>query len=301
LCTVGLPQTFGADALDDDGAVVVVDSTSDTTVVTDTEWAGVDIDPGDVSGPTLVTIQRLPDAGPLLTPFDQYPLYFEFSASTAGPLPDEVVIGVCTAASAAPPDPSRLRLAHQLSPTWGDIEVLPLAPVPFLDCTGADVAAVPGRGRLFDLASSSGRLLMRAARDLFGPRDLLAANRMAGTGLGGSVRTFSPFAAIDTLAYADMASRSSQRGRAFRPANYPPIVELRTPTGQPMLGVPVSFAVTLGGGTVTSPLVATGANGRASTGWTFGPAGVQQVTATPHGPAGTGFLTVPKYFNATAY
>jgi hypothetical protein len=300
LCTVGLPQTFGGGALDDDGAVAIVDSTTDTTIVTETQWAGIDIEPGDVTEPTLVTIQRLPDAGPLFTPFDQYPLYYEFSASTTEPLDGAVVVGVCTATSAAPPDPSRLRLAHQVSPTWGDIEVLPLAPVPFLDCAAADVAALPGRSGLLDMASSGGRLLLRAARDLFAPRELLAASYF-GTGLGGSVRTFSPFAAIDTLGIADAWSWTVQSGPANQPAPFPPAVHLRTPTGQNMAGVPLTFVVTLGGGSVTASPVGTGADGVAATGWIFGPPGSQRVVATPQGPPGTGFLFVPKIFNATAF
>lgn len=300
LCIVGLPQTMDDGALGDDGAVAIVTPTTDTTIVTGTEWAGVDVDPGDVSTTTLITIVRLPDdAGPLLTPFDQYPLYYEFHGSPTPTFNTPVVVGVCQAASLTPPNPSRLRLAHNIAPfTFGAIEVLPLAPATFLDCTDADVAAAPSSRSVLDLASSGGRLLLAAAHELFGARPLQAM--MYASGIGGSVRTFSPFGAIDTLGIVDAATWTSQNGTAYQPARFPPSVELRTPTGARMAQVPVAFAVTLGGGSVTTPLALTGANGRATTAWIFGPPGPQRVTATAQGPAGTGFIASPKLFSATA-
>ena len=51
----------------------------------------------------------------------------------------------------------------------------------------------------------------------------------------------------------------------------------------PIAGEPVQFAVTAGGGTVATPTVVTAVNGRASTAWTLGAAGAQQVTATAKG------------------
>lgn len=302
LCTVGLPANFGAGALDPDGAVVIVTPTTDTTIVTETEWAGVDIDPGSVTTTTLVTIQRLPDdASPLLTSFDQYPLYYEFTGSPTPSFTTPVVVGVCQAASIVPPDPSRLRLAHNVAPYGvNDIEVLSLVAVPFLDCTDADVAAGPSRG-MIDLATAGGRMLFGAMSELLGPRRLMASPAYALTGIGGSVRTFSPFGAIDTLGYMDASNETSQVGKAWHPAMHAPAVDLRTPTGAPMGQIPIAFAVTLGGGTVGSPLVMTGPNGVAATTWTFGGPGQQRVTATAMGPAGTGFIGSPRLFTATAY
>lgn len=301
LCTVGLPGTLTAGALSDEGAVAIISPTTDTAIVTGTGFAGVDVDPGTVGTPTLVTITRLPDTSPLLTPFDQYPLYFEFSASPAPSFTNPVTVGVCLASSIAPPDPSRLRLAHAIAPyTSGAIEVLPLAPTPFLDCTNADIAARPITGPM-DLASAGGRWLLREVGRAVAPRPLMAAVRFA-SGLGGTVRTFSPFAAIDTLGIADAATWTVQSGHAFQPAPFPPGVNLFTPTNQKMAGIPINFVVTLGGGSVSPGTVVTDANGIAlTTSWMFGPVGPQRVVATPVVPAGTGIARSPKIFNANAF
>jgi hypothetical protein len=303
LCLVGLPQTMDEGALGDDGAVAIVTPASDTSIVTETGWAGVDIDPGDVPTTTLITVTRLPDgANPLLTPFDQYPMFFEFHASPAPTFDNPVVVGVCLPDGVNPPDLSRLRLAHNVAPfTYGAIEVLPLESASFLDCSDASLSAAPGPRGVLDVASSGGRLLLAAARGLFVPRPLQAATMMFGTGIGGSVRTFSPFGLVDTLGIVHAVSPVNQNGTAGQPVTSAPTVALRTPTGAVMGQVPVAFTVTQGGGTAVTPLAITDVNGRAGSAWILGSPGPQALTAVPQTPAGTGFVGSPKLFRAQAY
>lgn len=74
----------------------------------------------------------------------------------------------------------------------------------------------------------------------------------------------------------------------------PLVVQVNSPTQQPVPGATVNFVVTSGSATVASPTVITGANGQASTIVTAGPAaGPVTVTATASGGFSTSFsLTV---------
>jgi hypothetical protein len=293
LCIVDLPQVFGPGSLGDDAAVAFIyPSTPDTTVVTGTEWAGVTIPAASVTEPSLVTIRRLPDfPGPLLTQLDQYPIYYEFDVSTGQPFAQDVTVGVCLADNVVVPDSSRLRLAHNVAPyTMGSIEIAPLAAAPFLDCTDAPLASSPSRWG-FDLARAGGWLERRLAALLL-PRPAYA---FALGGVGGTVRTFSPFGVVDTLGVITPATpypelHAPTVGTTVSPT---PSVLVRTPTGRPMVGVPVDFTVTLGGGSVSGGSTATDANGQATVvSWTLGPTERRnelRVTATA--PAGAGFAS----------
>ena len=303
LCTVGLPP-FNPAALGLDGAAVVVSPTSPpTTIVTGTDWAGVHVNTGDVPQTTLITITRLPDfPGPLLTPFDQYPIYYQFEYNPGITFTEPVLVGTCLANSAAPPDLSRLRLAHNVAPfTWGSIEVLPFVNAPFLDCTDADIGVVPTRWGLDGLARGGARLLGKALATLVVPQPLYAAV-FGGSGVGGTVRNFSPFGIVDTLGVMTAAATSEHlMWHVGAAVDVPPAVYLNTPTGQPMLGVPVTFAVTAGGGTVGTTATASDASGFATSGsWVIGVLpGLNTVTATATGPAGTGFAGSPLVFSIT--
>lgn len=72
-----------------------------------------------------------------------------------------------------------------------------------------------------------------------------------------------------------------QSGRVGTRLPNPLMAEVRTPAGLPVRNVPVAWAVTGGGGSVSPASVRTGAQGRASTEWTLGStAGPGQATAT---------------------
>ena len=298
LCLPGLTPDFSAAALDSDGAAVLItDSTPDTTVVTPDKFAGVQLDSGSVPQTVLLTITRLPDSpGPLLTQLDQYPLYYEFHVTPQVPFTLPVLVGGCLAGNVSPPDPSRLRLAHNIAPyTPGSIEILAFQAVPFLDCTNAIVTGSRSANPLVNLASS----VWRAARSLFAPERLMAA---AG-GVGGTVHTFSPFGLVDTLAVMTPNSPTNQTGAPGAAVAAPPSVLVQTPTGHPITGLPVDFEITAGGGTLAGGSATTDASGVASTSsWTLGPlAGINAVTATGTPPqTGSGVAGSPLTFTATA-
>jgi hypothetical protein len=101
------------------------------------------------------------------------------------------VVGVCQPNNIVIPNPSRLRLAHNIAPfTPGSIEILPLVNAPFLDCTLAQ----------FSRAGFAAPLLKDLAA-LVTPTPLYAM--VATGGLGGSAKKFSPFGAVDIQAIMD--------------------------------------------------------------------------------------------------
>jgi hypothetical protein len=296
LCTAGLPPMFGGSLGPDGVAVFILPDSPDLTVVTQTGFAGVHVPTGSVSQPTLVTITRLPDfPGPLLTQFDQFPLFYQYNSIPASSFLNDLTVGTCVATSANPNDPSRLRVAHNIPPfEMGSIEVLPLAAATFLDCEDADIASLPSGSRMLDLANSGTRLLIRTAMAVLLPQSAWAR----GSGLGGTTRTFSPFGAIDTLAKLIMDAPFTQFANPGD-ALTPPALILRTFNNAPMAGVPVTFTVTQGDGVlVGGGVVLTDANGRAAAeSWTMGSTDTK-VTATVATPPGTGIRGAPALFAA---
>ncbi len=297
LCIVGLPQTFSLSNLGSDGAATVLGPNSpSTTLVTGTKFAGIHVDSGSTTQTVLVTITRLPDTpGPLLTQLDQYPLYYEFHVTPEGtPFTLPAVIGACLANSATPPDPTRLRIAHNVSPfTPGSIQILPLVPAPFLDCTNADVMGLSSSNPLANLALRGWRAVRHGLRSVLEPEALLATS----SGVGGTAKNFSPFGLVDTLAVMTPNSPTSQTGTAGAPVSAPPSVVVKTPQGTAITGLPVTFAVAAGGGSVTGAATATDASGVATVGgWTLGPAaGLNTVNATAAPPqVGSGVATAAR-------
>lgn len=303
LCFTGLPASFSLDDLVEDAAAAIITPESpDTTIVTGTLWAGTHVDSGSVTQPVLLTITRLPDSpGPLLTQLDQYPLFYEFSITPSGSFTLPVVVGACQASSIVPPDPTRLRLAHNVAPyTPGSIEILPIQPAPFLDCTGADIASLPSANPLFQFAREGWRTLRPVLASLFLPDPLLA---FATGGVGGTTRNFSPFGAVDTLVLMTPNSPLTQRWPVGGTVPAAPSVLLKTPAGHLFSGLPVGFAVTAGGGTLTGATTTSDTNGIATVGsWTLGPnAGLNTVAATATPPhVGSGVAGSPMTFSATA-
>lgn len=304
LCTAGLPPAFGSGSLSDDGsAAFIYPSTQETTVVTETQWAGVIVPAGSVTQPTIVTIQRLPDSpGPLFTNLDQYPIFYEYHSSPAMPFTQDLVVGVCVASNFTPPDPLRLRLAHNVAPfTPGSIEILPIAPAPFIDCSNSPIASA-ARSRGFDLARV-GAGLRRGLGALLLPQRLLALPYYATGGVGGTVKTFSPFGAVDTLGDMTGASRIEFHGDVNgAPIDGLPSVIIRTPTGVPMAGVQVIFSIGSGGASLTGGNTVTDASGIATVGsLRLGPVrGCSTIWATATMPAGAGLTGNPVSFEGCA-
>jgi hypothetical protein len=171
-------------------------------VVVPSGAAGVEIPPNSLSQTVTVTVSLLqtpatPGAGPLPTPLKQYPPYYEFVTSPAGvDLGPGVRVGVCQVTDASnkyyPPESThpRLRLAHTVG---AGIELLdPVDVSDFLRCSGVTAEAPQSRARLGRFAAHAARAL-DGLFNAFGPSSAYAAHG----GLGGKVKSFSPFGAVD--------------------------------------------------------------------------------------------------------
>jgi hypothetical protein len=83
----------------DEGAGLYGPNSPATLITTGNKQGGVSLPPGNgnVTAQTLITIHRVPDfPGPLLTPLDQFPLYYEFNSSSGEEFTLDAVVGVCS-------------------------------------------------------------------------------------------------------------------------------------------------------------------------------------------------------------
>jgi len=201
-----LPQSV----LTGDGTTQVV-GTSGGTLVTPAGTAGVSIPAGTFEQPVLVAVSRLatpssPNAGPLPTSVKQYPPYYEYA--TYPPIAqfgDSARVGVCQVTDPSspfyPPEPhDRLRLAHGVG---SSIEILERVGVDdFLRCAGTSALQSPGEIDGAGWRRKASRLASQILLRLW-PSELYAAHG----GLGGKVKSFSPFGAVDpTLLVVDPRS-----------------------------------------------------------------------------------------------
>lgn len=171
-----------AASFSDDGLVAVVHDTGGL-FVTATQHAGIQIPSGAVPGTTLLAIRRLPDSsqfapkdGPLPTDLDQYPFFYDFGFTPDVTLSADGIIGLCQLSDPNsayyPPDFlfDILQIAHPDPDDRSTIELLELVDAPFLNCDGTTTSVLGAKS--------------------------LAQRR---SGIGGRVRKFSPFAAVDPL------------------------------------------------------------------------------------------------------
>ena len=250
-CLVGLTApAIPLGSLTPDGAVEIVQPGENTTVATDTKFAGVQVPAGAVTSPTLVTITRLPDfPGPLNTPLDQYPAYYQFTSSNGDTFASNVVVGTCQVKDFTPPDYNRLVLGHNVGT---GIELLARVPAPFLDCSALISLQDPANS-WFRLVSRGMRSLEPLAARIFLPQKAYAASAVGTCCLGGSSKSFSPFGAVDPLTVATAVSPTSFVGLAGGAVGSTqlPTVKVLTPQGNPLPGLTVTFSVNAGGGALT--------------------------------------------------
>ncbi len=273
-CAVGLPApVIDPGSLGSDGAIAIVDPGSPTTVITTgTQFAGVLIPAGAVPVTTVITISRLPDApGPLLTPLDQYPAFYHYSASPNVTFNLDVTVGVCQVATLPTPVAGRLRIGHNVG---SGVEILPLASAGFLQNGGQTcnpfLGALNTPGGLYRyVLNGAGRL----ASYVLLP-EVAQASGLSTCCLGGTTKKFSPFGAIDPVAIVSAVSPTSFTAPAGGsvPGSQLPSVRLVTPAGQPVPGFTVTFSVPIGAqGAITGATQVTDANGVATLGgWTLG-------------------------------
>ena len=114
-------------------------------------------------------------------------------------------------------------------------------------------------------------------------------------GLTGSPVTFSATGTAGPASAIALVSGNDQSGAAGSALPMPLVVAVRDANQNPVSGVPISFAVASGGGSLSASTVSTNAQGQASTVLTLGPAaGANTVTATRAGLSGS-----PVTFSAT--
>ena len=285
-CVVGLPApVIPPAALGPDGAIGVVDPSSPTTmIVNGTQVAGVQVPAGATPTTTLITVTRLPNSpGPLRTPLDQYPAFYEYTASPPVTFTQNVTVGICQVADFLPPDFSRLKVGHNLGDTG--FEILPKVSATFLNPTNCNslVASLDRRDGVIKYVLGS---FSRVMTTVLLPQ-VAQASALGTCCLGGSTKSFSPFGAVDTLTLASAVPPTSfvAVAGAAVPSNQLPSIRVLTPQGNPVPGLAVSFAVVGSGGTITGASTTTDPSGIATLGsWvlssTLGPDTVR-ATITP--------------------
>ena len=172
-------------------AVTQAVGTNGGTVVTPSGAAGVVIPAGTFGQQVMVTVTKIetpptPGTGPLPTNLKQYGPYYDFTTSPqVAQFGDSARVGVCQVTNPSsplyPPEPhDRLRLAHTVN---GQLELLDRVDVSdFLRCSNVSASA-PAKGL--------SRIVGTITR-FFRPTLLYAAHG----GLGGKVKSFSPFGAV---------------------------------------------------------------------------------------------------------
>lgn len=314
-CFTGIPDVIGP--IGSDGAAALYQPGSPPLLLIAPSGNGgisLPAGTGNVTQPTIISLNRIqPDfPGPLLTPLDQYPLYYEYNTSSGEDFLQDATISVCVAQNLTIPDVNRLRLAHNVpEPNFTTIEILPVG-TGFLDCTGAQ-ANFPSLG---SSGGGLGSFALRTVNDLatrvfeaLQPQPLHAAALV--TGVTGTTKRLSPFGSVDTLANIGALSPTSGLTAPQGGTVTPPLVLVSTPADVSMPGITVTFTVTGGGGTltavgsstpVTSVVTTTDAQGNATVGsWTLG-TGTNTVTAVATPPhAGSGIAPAAGItFTATA-
>jgi hypothetical protein len=279
----------------DDGAAALYQPGSPPLLlIAPSGYAGISLPAGtgNVTLPTVISLSRV--SGPLLTDLDQYPLYYEFNTSSGETFLQDATVAVCTAENVTVPDETRLRLAHNVpEPNFTTIEILPIG-VGFLDCTGAQAISPSLGSRGSGLGSFALRAIDGLANRVFQvlQPDPLSATALV-TGVTGTTKRLSPFAAVDTLAHLGALSPTTGLSGPQGGTVTAPQVLVSTPNDVPMPDITVTFTVTGGGGKltavgdnalVTSVVATTDAEGKATVGsWVLG-TGTNTVTAVATPP-----------------
>jgi hypothetical protein len=274
--------------------VVSPNQTSPTTLTTPAAIAGVQIQPTDVTQPTLITVFATQDT--LLTNLDKYPVNYQFTTSN-GPFTTPVLTGICVETSAAP-DPNRLRLAHNVpDPNPTGIEILD-----FADPGALGLNCPSQLPQLSDSRNPAIRAFQQLGRGIakwVSPTPLVAA--VGNTGVGGKTKSFSTFGVVDPQVNAVAVSPTSLTGlpgSSVAAADLPS-VRVSTPLGTLFTNYPVTFSVASSEGSITGGAAVTNANGIATVGsWTLGTTlGPDVVNATVNPPHLNSFVvTSPVVF-----
>ncbi|MEO7082904.1 MAG: hypothetical protein ABI442_18670 [Gemmatimonadaceae bacterium] len=319
--------------------------------------AGVSLPGAAVSEPTIVQFFSIPDTfgggghGPLHTKLDQYAGFIDIQASsvTSAPLAKQVIVAVCPPPDLDPVIRARLRLGHD---AVAGFEITPAADASFLTCStsiGAAPSAMPTWLKALANAvlpkKAYARITMLAAGGVggtageFSPFDAIDPDVSFSGGVGGTAGEFSisprgparlpttPESAHSSLVptspsftvVAGVCTDTAVVAGTPLEQQCSPAVSLHTYLGTKLIGIPVSWAITAGGGTVaptpaspwscgafgSTASTTTDVNGEAHVCWTMGPTpghNNNTVVATPSigGDAPAGVIFVPASGTFTA-
>ena len=269
-CYVGLtPPTFPTPTAGSDIVVRVLFPNVAFDFSTPAGEAGLKGGAGAVTtamGPVLITISDLPDTPPpLRTSLDQYPRFYLFHGTTATgaavQFNEDVIAATCLRDGFFFGNTNNLRLAHNVGPTFGDVEVLPRSTVipTGVTCPPPVIGSTGG--------GAEGRFAW--ARKLLLPTELHATSiALVEVPVGGTTKKFSEFGIVDifsnpgSLAPVGPTETTEVGGTVTR------TVLVTSDNGTPIKGVPVTFTAGEGSGTVPTPQpVLTDEDGNASASW----------------------------------
>lgn len=319
-----------------DGTYLINPGDAPQTLLAPDRLGGIALQGDPVSEPTLISISpipftpRRPGDGPLTTKLDQYRGFYEFAKASANDLPLKrtAVVEICAPASLDLAIFSRLRLGHD---TRAGFQIEPPATSSsFLTCDNAYARAdaVKGAPSLFSRVTA-----------LFMPKVAFAAtaNMFYGGGVSGTVTELSPFAPVDPeVSLSGGVSGTVTELNNPIPANEDactaieapigtgveaecrPSVAAATFLGTPLIGAPITWTATVGGGRVapenvaracvppfnTSIVSQTGTDSKSTVCWTLGNTpGINRLRAVGgvggDVPAGT-YYTDARFFTAAA-
>jgi hypothetical protein len=253
--------------------------------------AGAEIPQNAISQGTEVTliIERVRDKSEACLPMDfpQYEGCYRFRTE-----PDlaqfnlPVTVGLCLEEAAEDiVDQLELWKWDEVDPA--SLERVETANAPFIQCDGFTLSAL-NTARWKGLASAGGRAL-RSFAQLMRATPAYAANvdddLRGPVPFGGTLGDFSRMGVVQRLEL-EIAAGDGQSATAGSALPNPVTVKVTSAvTGDPVTGVPITFQVQTGGGSVTPDAATTGSDGQASTSWTLGALiGAQSLKASAANP-----------------
>ena len=216
-------------------------------------------------GAVIVTISDLPDQPPpLRTSLDQYPRFYLFHGTTATDAAvqfnEDVIAATCLRSGFFGGNTNNLRLAHNVGPTFGEVEVLPRSAEIPTGVTCPDEVGSTGGGAEGSFAW---------ARKIFLPAELHATSTvLVEVPVGGTTKKFSEFGIVDIFSNPGSFAPVGPTESTEEGVTVTRTVLVTSDNGTPIKDVPVTFTTEEGNGDVLTPQpVLTDEDGNASASW----------------------------------
>lgn len=280
---VGLDVPTIAD--DDDGTIALALDGQDNLILTEEKFAGTFIPDEALSEDLIIVIERLtedeqddlPGGECLPTDLEQEEGCYQFDRFPEGVFDDLVEVGVCYAGTS---DDFQL---HRFSTPAEGVVALPNIAFPELECDDFTVVRGPGASTPWRLARSAWGATGGELLSWLGPTPLKAVD----SGVGGSTDDFSRIGWARALD-VDIEEGDGQTAQPGSQVSTDPTVKVthlpESDNDDPVEGAEVTFTVVKGNGTVgngqTSVTVTTDSDGLASTSWTLGDPGDNELEAS---------------------